>query len=465
MPISTSTSYPEFVAALPRPRCRGEGCVEAAQTGHVALGTLADTRRGLRSSRTGARRALPMLALALVGAPGCGAGGASGKPDFEQTPAPAVPEAPPTVAGPSTPTLPGPASLPNLPSEPAQREEVECVTVRAEAELAREPVDIIIALDNSGSMDDEARAVESNINGSFAAILEQSGVDYRVILVSEHRERDAQDTAVCITAPLSTLSTCPAGQPGPSERFFQYSTSIGSGNSFDVLLETFDGRREDDFGLAPLGWSEWLRPGAKKVFLEFSDDNANTSASEFLAGLTALSPEDFGPAPNDIRFAWHSIVGVAERAVPADPYAPVDPIEDEECAGNVFNAGTTYQELSRLTGGLRFPICEFDGYDAVFRRIAEDVAETRGVACEFAIPEPPGGRPLDLDKVAASYTPGDGEPPRDLGRVEEPERCGADAFLVGPTGVRLCPQACEVLKADPRGVVDVLFTCQEALLR
>jgi len=417
------------------------------------------------SISTRARRVLPMLAAVLVGAPGCGAGGTSGKPDWEQTPAPAAPEAPPTAAGPATPTLPGPGSLPDIPSGPGQSEEVECVTARAEAELVREPVDIIIALDNSGSMDDEARAVESNINGSFAAILEQSGVDYRVILVSEHRERDAQDTAVCITAPLSTLSTCPAEQPGPGARFFHYSTSIGSGNSFDVLLETFGGEREDDFGLAPLGWSEWLRPGAKKVFLEFTDDDANTSANEFLASLTALSPEDFGPAPNELHFAWHSIVGLAERAVSADPYAPVDPIEEEECAGNVFNAGTTYQELSRLTGGLRFPICEFDGYDAVFRRIAEDVAESRGVACEFAIPEPPGGRVLDLGKVAASYQPGAGGPPRDLGRVEEPARCGADAFLVDAAGVRLCPEACAALKADPGGVVDVLFTCQEALLR
>lgn len=402
-----------------------------------------------------------MLGLALAAAPGCHAGGASDKPSFDE--APALAEAPPAAAAPPAPTLPGTASLPEV--TPGPSEDGECVTARAAAELVREPVDIIIALDNSGSMDDEARSVESNINGSFAAILDEARVDYRVILVSEHRERDAQDTAVCITTPLSTLSACPTEQPGPSARFFHYSTSIGSGNSFDILLETFDGEREDDFGLAPLGWSEWLRPGAKKVFLEFSDDDADTSANEFLAGLTALSPDDFGPAPNELRFVWHSIVGLAERVVPTDAYGPVDPVEEEECAGDVFNAGTTYQELSRLTGGLRFPICAFDGYDTVFRRIAEDVAESRGVACDFAIPEPPGGRALDLDKVAASYTPGAGGPARDLGRVDDPTACGADAFLVDATGVHLCPEACEVIKTDPQGFVDVLFTCQDTLLR
>lgn len=415
------------------------------------------------SISTRARRALPMLGLTLAGAPGCEAGAASGEPAFEETAA--VSEAPPSAAELPAPMLPEPVSLPDVASEPDPSEQGECATARAAAELVREPVDIIIVLDNSGSMDDEARAVESNINESFAAILEESRVDYRVILVSEHRERDAQDTAVCITPPLSTLPGCPAEQPGPGGRFFHYSTSIGSGNSFDVLLETFDGAREDDFGLAPLGWSEWLRPGAKKVFLEFSDDDANTSANEFLGSLTALSPDNFGPAPNQLRFVWHSIVGVAERAVPTDPYGPVEPVEDEECAGDVFNAGTTYQELSRLTGGLRFPICKFDGYDAVFRRIAEDVAESRGLACEFAIPEPPGGRALDLDKVAVSYTPGAAGPARDLGRVDEPAACGADAFLVSAAGVRLCPEACELIKADPTGFVDVLFTCRDTLLR
>lgn len=360
----------------------------------------------------------------------------------------------------STPSL-------DLPAEPApaSQEPDACATTRAGVELVREPVDIVIALDNSGSMDDEARAVESNINENFATILEQAQVDYRVILVSEHRERQAQDTAVCITAPLSTLASCPAEQPGPSDRFFHYSTKIGSGNSFDVLLATFAGEREDEFGLAPLGWSEWLRPGAKKVFLEISDDNANGSASEFLATLTELSPADFGPAPNQVQFVWHSIVGLAERAIATDPYTPVDAIEDEECDGNVFNAGTTYQELSRLTGGLRFPICEFAGYDAVFRRIAEDVSESRGVACGFAIPEPPGSRALDLDGIAVSYQPGSGGAAQQFGRVEDPAVCGPDAFLVDAAGVRLCPEACELVKADARGLIDVLFTCEDTRLR
>jgi len=238
------------------------------------------------------------------------------------------------------------ASTPPEGSDPGS-----CVAVSAAVERLRQPVDIIIAIDNSPSMDDEARAVEENLNVNFAAILQESGVDYRVILVTEHRERAARDTALCITSPLSSLQACPSEAPGLTDRFFHYAAEINSRNSLEVLLETFDGEREDDFGLAPLGWSEWLRAGSSKVFLEITDDDSRVPALEFVSALTALAPEAFGAGPSQLAFVWHSIVGLAERPNATDPYAPTDPIETRECEGDVYNVGTTYQELSRLTGG------------------------------------------------------------------------------------------------------------------
>jgi hypothetical protein len=375
-----------------------------------------------------------------------------------------VPIAPATTN--NTPTLP-PADL--LPEAPSAQEPGSgpgsCVGVSAEVELLRTPVDIIIAIDNSGSMDDEARAVEENLNVNFAAILEQSGIDYRVILVTEHREREGQDTAVCIASPLSNLPACPSEAPGPTERFFHYATDINSRNSLDVLLETFNGDSQDDFGLAPLGWSEWLRPGAKKTFLEITDDDSNVPALEFASALTALAPEQFGPDPSQLAFVWHSIVGLAERATATEPYSPADPIETRECTGNVFNAGATYQELSRLTGGLRFPICEFAGYDSVFRSIATDVVLGSRSVCDFEIPPAPAGRELDLDKVAVSYQPGDGGAALVLGRALQPSQCRADGFLVDGVGVHLCPEACAQIGADERAAVSVLFACESTLLR
>jgi hypothetical protein len=68
-------------------------------------------------------------------------------------------------------------------------------------------------LDNSGSMSDELQAVEDNLNLNFASILANSGVDYRVILLSRHRrevrdESGESSTSVCVTTPLSALADC-----------------------------------------------------------------------------------------------------------------------------------------------------------------------------------------------------------------------------------------------------------------
>jgi hypothetical protein len=343
------------------------------------------------------------------------------------------------------------------------------VIQQVEAERVRQSVDIIMVVDNSGSMDDEVAAIRDNINVNFASILEESGLDYRVILVSRHSDSEGDDTSLCIESPLSGLSQCFADAPVFSERFFQYSTEIGSDNSFEVLLETYaaSDNREEEFGNAPLGWSAWLRPESKKVFLSLSDDNEDMSALEFLFALTEMAPEQFGTDPGNPGFVWHSIVGLVEKAVPTEPYYPTEPIDSDECTGNggnVVNAGEAYQELSRITGGLRFPLCQFDAYDTVFRTIADDVLITGQLACAFAIPAPPQGQSLDLDKVAVAYAPGDGGADQLFGQVAELTACQANAFLVEGDRISLCPQACDAVRADPSSAVDVLFTCENTLI-
>src|SRR5258708_4889745 len=90
-----------------------------------------------------------------------------------------------------------------------------CATASAGAMLVKQPVDIILVLDNSGSMADELEAVEENINGAFAQILNAAAVDYRVILISRHRKdvraaSGESSTSVCVEAPLSGLAMCPS---------------------------------------------------------------------------------------------------------------------------------------------------------------------------------------------------------------------------------------------------------------
>ena len=109
-----------------------------------------------------------------------------------------------------------------------------CVGVRGDVPLARRPVDIILTVDNSGSMTDEIVAIQNNLNTHFADVLSRSGLDYRVILVSRHGSASATQS-VCISRPLSTVDCTPVvpAMPGINPgRFYQYSIEIGSLDSF-----------------------------------------------------------------------------------------------------------------------------------------------------------------------------------------------------------------------------------------
>jgi hypothetical protein len=368
-------------------------------------------------------------------------------------------------SSPSVPASPGLADASGVPAAPAPAAVPACSGARAEAEFVRQAIDIIVVLDNSGSMSDEAQAVEANLNVNFAQTLDNSGLDYRLILLSRHRSSDAQRTSACISKPLSGLAQCPADQPVFGPRFFQYSVEVGSHDSLSLLLETYDGARADEFDLAPNGWSEWLRADSRKVFLEFTDDDSRTDAAGFLSDLMSLAPEQFGENGAQARLIWHSIVGLAQKDVPTEPYLAAEPVEDSRCSGNsVFSSGSTYQDLSRLTGGLRFPICEFDGYDRVFQAIADDVVSRSGIACGFPIPTPPSGQRLELDKVAVAYTRGDGAGVQTFGQVTDQSKCDEDAFLIEGDAINLCPQACAKINRDALAAVDVVFSCSSTLI-
>jgi hypothetical protein len=373
---------------------------------------------------------------------------------------------------PSDPVSVEPASV-----EPASVE-AACVVSGEQAELVKQPVDIILLLDNSGSMSDELEGVEANINANFASILASSDIDYRVILISRHRqepraESDEASTSICVSVPLSGLASCSAApEPMLSERFFQYSTKLESDDSFDILLDTFappfdSDDRQEKFGNAPLGWSAWLRPAAKKVLLEVTDADEDMPLADFLRDLTAMAPEQFGAGAQRLNFVFHSIVGLAEKADPTLAYLPDEPLQPLTCTGSgnqVTNSGPTYQELSRLTGGLRFSLCQFGAFDVVFRRIAEEVVFTSSIACDFPIPPAPAGSELDLAKLAVQYNPGDGSASLQLGQAPASGACQSDAFYIFGDRVHLCPDTCSLIRSDPAAGVDVLFTCESQLL-
>lgn len=352
-----------------------------------------------------------------------------------------------------------------------------CAAQSAAATLTKKPVDIIIVIDNSGSMTTEIQGVQQNINQNFASIIEKSGLDYRVIMLTRHGAA-AGGQSVCVEAPLSGI---PAGgcAPPPAQpvnnppRFFHYSVEIASRNSWCQILSTFD--KPDEFKLAPTGWQTWLRPDAFKTFIEITDDgmgcsyggktyqDSNTAAGGtsaaalFDADLLARSPAHFGDAQQR-NYQFYSIVALAFNTPATKPYAPTDPVLATTCP-TAANPGTGHQALSVLTGALRFPLCDTTSYDVVFQAIADGVIKGAKVACEFPVPDAPPGKTIDLATVEVAYTPGGTGAPAKFAQVKDAAACMSSSFYIDAGIIKLCPESCTLVQADDHAKIDVVFGC------
>lgn len=329
------------------------------------------------------------------------------------------------------------------------------------AVIDNKPVDIIFVIDNSSSMDDELVAVERNINDNFAQIIGNSGIDYRVIMVSSHAA--PEDNHLCISEPLSgTDCMPPPDAPVNGPRFFHYDVGVDSEDSFRVFLETYDTADIHDF--APNGWSEWLREEAFKVIIEITDDQSgdelpdgsDPTAANFDAALLALTPAQFG-RPGARNYIFHAIVGLAANMPPNDPWLSTDPLLNNTCPLGV-EPGLEYQRLSVVTGGLRYPVCNFDSYDAVFTAAAQGIIDQARLTCEVAIPGVPSGQTADPDTVAVQYVESAGATPRAIPR-RDAASCTGDGFTLAGNVIKLCDDLCAEAEASEDGELLVLVGC------
>jgi hypothetical protein len=373
-------------------------------------------------------------------------------------------------------------------------EDSACAQQEGAATLVNKPVDIIFVIDNSGSMAGEIEEVEEEVANNFVNIIEAAtpAIDYRVIMVSDFGFYDSSNSkAICIAAPLGAradgdvdhhcddVTDPPGGGAINAARYFHHSVFITSHNALCRLIQQYS--TADEFGLQPTGYQEVLRPEAFKVFVAISDDRPSdgqqdgcnapiyddqnmaadgvTMAAQWDADLRALSAAQFG-TDQDRNYVFHSIVALA----PFDandlslPHPSTAPIVTAECSPGAENPGTGYQALSVLTGGLRYPSCGLD-YTPIFQKIAEGVIAGAQVDCEFAIPDPPLGQTIDLDTVVVRYEPGDGSPSQDLNQVPDAGTCMANAYYIEGDLIKLCPEACTIVKADDAAQMKVLFGC------
>lgn len=350
-----------------------------------------------------------------------------------------------------------------------------CVAQSVRAQRKRRPVDAVFVIDNSGSMSDEIAAVRESINDDFAAVIDQSGIDLRVILISRY---GSGGTFVCVEPPLAG-APCERGVAETNgARFYHYDLEIGSHDALCYLLASFD--QPDQAQRAPTGWKEWLRPEASKAFVVVTDDSPRCAYREsgrelaFGAGaapeedallfhqtLLKKAPDQFG-VPPDTRYRFFSIVGISEVGAPGSPLLPHLPLEPRTC-DTAMSAGLVYQAISTATDALRYPVCEGRSFDRVFEVLARSVVESSSADCTFEIPkESADGAPIDPATINLVYQPSRGEPQQFV-QVASRDKCNeTGAFYIerGMQRIQLCPTACTTVKRDEAPSVQLYYGCE-----
>ncbi len=307
-----------------------------------------------------------------------------------------------------------------------------CATATASG--VKQPVDIIMVIDQSGSMSDEIVQVKANIN-KLSTYLAATGLDYRLVMIAG---TTTGSLPVCVPPPLGGAS-CTSKAP----RFRAVDRHIESYDSLKYVLQTYDSTD------VTTKWSDVLRPDAMKVFIPITDDDATDSSlavprsTSFDDALLSRGKGTFG-TKSKRKYVFYPITGVSLTST------------STTCATAV-NVGQTYVDLATLTKGKPFSVCETN-YEPVFKAIGKAIATT--VACEITIPPPPSGEAFDPGKVNVTLTDASG--PHSV--PQDPSLdCfgGADGwqYNADKTTILLCGEACSTAKADPTAKLDVEFGC------
>lgn len=296
----------------------------------------------------------------------------------------------------------------------------KCGTVRAEAELQPTPVDIIIALDTSGSMAPNVCNVSKNLTTFAAAVGENS----HVVSIYEMGLLGLVTQALCGSSdPLAMTEL--AQDP---DRYLHSAITVDSFNSLTQIAGHYD------------TYAKFLRPTAATHIIVVSDDESDP----LFGGLTAA---DFRMQMDEKLgrpFFFHSIV--------ADGTAT-------DCLYS--RVGTQYLMLSEQTMGQKLSICAQD-WSALFAQLEEAIVSTATIPCDFEIPPPPQGEALDPNAVQVVFRP-TGSAEQQFTRAESAGSCADETAwhyddASDPRRIELCPAACEAVKRS--GKVDIAFGCE-----
>lgn len=303
----------------------------------------------------------------------------------------------------------------------------------AQAAAIKPPIDIIVIIDQSESMDQEIASIRTSIN-NLSSILATSGIDYRVVMIASKNPDSGADYKICVPPPL--------GGPGCDSNGTVYrvvNEYVYSTDGLELALSTLDATGGDKV------WADFLRPNALKIFIPATDDRSDISAVNFDAQLLGKANGAFG-TDQARNYKFYPIIGA--NAYPSET----------KCSSAV-EKGTVYVELAKMTGGKWFSVCN-PSFADVFKEIGSTLAAAS--ACELTIPTPENGGELDPNKINVKFTSSDGKTVETVPQ-DNSAGCadGANGWQYNDdnTKVLLCGDACDVAQKDVGSKVDVEFGC------
>lgn len=260
-----------------------------------------------------------------------------------------------------------------------------CIAESVAPREIRAPVDLVLAVDTSGSMDQETDNVERQLN-ELARRVGGVGADIRVVLIANND--------ICIPPPLSGAIGCP-DVDGPN--YLHVRRKVDSGEVFSTILAAWA-------DVAP-----FLRPAEASLhFLVVTDDNDDITGASFRTSMASVDSR---------AFVFHSLTAASISGTDSGIAPCVGP------TGIGAAVGTQYRILSDVTGGVKGSICT-DDWAGVFAALAEAIADRTLLPCEFELPDPGPGREVDADRVNVQWTP-EGGSPRLLPNVADAAACPA----------------------------------------
>lgn len=305
--------------------------------------------------------------------------------------------------------------------------------------LHQTAIDLVVAIDTSGSMYRTMPLVNEWLKTSLEGEFQKAGLDYQLmVLVDLEDFRD-----MVAFAERRRRGEKPVAW-APSDAGVNLKGNVLSNNALEVLLAS--ARQPQD------SWLARLRPGVPTHLIVVTDDEPSPRAAKtFLSELTQLAGGRLGrqDAPT---FKFHALLGMATTADHWVLAPDVPPAIDKAPCG--VNPGFAYQELAQKTGGLRASVCHAESLSAFTQGLLAPMRAN--VRCDSALPPNfPGDQVVSVRAVSFDNRA------TTLSRAFDRFNCeqsGTGYFVVNHQ-VQVCPESCRSLKELGYDAIEAVGRC------